>query len=173
MTSSFNVRRATPADAPRIVQLLRRVFSETYGHVIPTDALHHYLDTAFSEPVIAEGIVQIRSNCLLVFREDDLAGMSELAMQPTPECVQASDAVEIARFYIDASFRGRGAANALLASCEQHVRDLGRRAMWLCVWEHNARAIAFYAKRGFAHVGAMDIVVEGVIFHDAVMLKKW
>ncbi len=173
MTSSFNVRRAKPHDVPRVAQLLRDVFSETYGHAIPNDTLNRYLDTAFAEGVIVEDMLNNRSACLLVLDGDDLAGVSELVMHSPPACVRVPDAIEISRFYIHAAYRGTGAADALLTSCEQHVRDLGRSTLWLCAWEHNPRAIAFYGKRGFAQVGTMDIVVEGVIFHDAVMLKTW
>jgi ribosomal protein S18 acetylase RimI-like enzyme len=47
----------------------------------------------------------------------------------------------------------------------------GFSSMWLCVWERNARARAFYAKAGFKHVGEVEIPMNGVPFQDLVMQR--
>ena len=171
MRSDFvaaHVRFAVPADVGEIVQLLREVFSETYGHVIPDDALNRYVDKAFEARAIA-----VSSNTFVLAQVDGvLVGVSELATTSPPECVEPRSAIEVARFYIRAEYRGSDVADALLHKCERHARSTGHTAVWLCVWEHNPRAIAFYRRHGFVSVGNVDIVVEGVVFHDVVMVKK-
>ena len=167
MTSDLLVRLANPDDARAIAQLLRGVFAETYGHAISHDALQRYLDTAFSEEAIAHS----GTAHLLAFCNDDLAGVSELTLSQPPTCVP-TDAVEVSRFYVHSDYRGSGAADALLAACEHHASERGHRTLWLCVWESNPRAVAFYRKHGFAQIGAMDIVIEDTVFHDLVMMKQ-
>jgi ribosomal protein S18 acetylase RimI-like enzyme len=165
--TKFDVRLARDDDAAAIARLLRAVFVETYGHVIPYEALQRYLDGAFAEEAIAT-----TGDHLLVHWEDGLAGVATLASHPPPTCVFDVNAIEIARFYIDNGHRGSGAADKLLAACEVHVVERGCNSLWLCAWEHNLRAIAFYTRHGFVHIGSMDIVVEGVVFHDFVMMKQ-
>lgn len=46
---------------------------------------------------------------------------------------------------------------------------LGYEVMWLCVWERNLRAQAFYRKSGFEVVGDVVIPMIGVPFRDLVM----
>gem|GEM_PF-762419 len=163
------IRPARPGDAPAIASLMRRVFTETYGHVIAPDALERYLDTDFCERAIADA--RASRPFLLVFGTEGLAGVGEMHVHPPPACVPAQDSLEIARFYIHATYRGSGAAGALLAACERYGQDRQRSALWLCTWEQNPRAVAFYHKHGFKIVGTMEIVASGVVFHDWVMMK--
>ena len=39
------------------------------------------------------------------------------------------------------------------------ARARGAQTVWLGVWEHNARAIAFYHKHGFEDVGSHEFVL--------------
>lgn len=70
-----------------------------------------------------------------------------------PECVTGPDPVELWRFYVAHGFHGRGVAQALMEQVKTEARRRGARTLWLGVWEHNARARAFYAKCGFADAG--------------------
>ena len=62
--------------------------------------------------------------------------------------------MEIARFYADAPWVGRGVGKTLMESCLDVAREKGCDVVWLDVWEKNLRAIAFYAKWGFEAVGS-------------------
>jgi ribosomal protein S18 acetylase RimI-like enzyme len=37
---------------------------------------------------------------------------------------------------------------------KRQAKSRGARTLWLGVWEHNARAIAFYRKHGFRQIGS-------------------
>jgi ribosomal protein S18 acetylase RimI-like enzyme len=60
---------------------------------------------------------------------------------------------EIPRFYVDARFHGRGLAHDLMALAIQRAAAAGVATLWLGVWEHNPKALAFYRKWGFEVVG--------------------
>ena len=61
--------------------------------------------------------------------------------------------MEICRFYVDRAWHGRGAALELMHAVDTTAQRDGHDEVWLAVWEHNARAIRFYQKHGFARVG--------------------
>ena len=43
--------------------------------------------------------------------------------------------------------------------CLEEGRARGHDVLWLGVWEHNARARAFYARWGFVEVGEMRFLL--------------
>ena len=57
------------------------------------------------------------------------------------------------RFYIDTPVQATGIAHELMRAIEEVARREAS-AIWLGVWEHNRRAIAFYRKCGFETAGA-------------------
>ena len=48
----------------------------------------------------------------------------------------------------------------------------GRTTIWLGVWEHNARAIAFYRRWGFADVGTTDFMLGRDRQTDRIMARR-
>lgn len=60
--------------------------------------------------------------------------------------------MEIARFYVDGSWHGRGLAREMMAAClTTWARDAD--TAWLGVFARNHRAVRFYEKCGFQIVG--------------------
>ncbi|CAN5452445.1 GNAT family N-acetyltransferase [soil metagenome] len=73
---------------------------------------------------------------------------------------------EVEQVYLDAAHRGSGLADLLLEGAERQVRAAGHGEAWLAVVEGNARARAFYEKRGWRDTGALPYeVVSGGATH--------
>lgn len=73
---------------------------------------------------------------------------------------------EVEQVYVDAGHRGSGIADVLLDAAEGQVRANGHDAAWLAVAPGNARARAFYEKRGWYDEGEFDYeasTAEGTI----------
>jgi ribosomal protein S18 acetylase RimI-like enzyme len=83
-----------------------------------------------------------------------LAGYAMIRDHGAPAAVGSAAPVELARLYTRPSLIGRGVGARLLAAAAEEARRRGFRSMWLGVWEHNHRAIAFYERHGFRDVGA-------------------
>jgi GNAT superfamily N-acetyltransferase len=80
--------------------------------------------------------------------------------------------VEIGRFYVDRPWQGRGLAQRLMAAARDAARDLGGITVWLAVWEHHPRAIAFYQKQGFRDVGSQPFRLGSDLQTDRVMVAE-
>ena len=76
----------------------------------------------------------------------------------------------MARFYVDASLHGRGAAQDLMAAVLGQALAAGHDGVWLQVWERNARAIRFYAKAGFADAGEATFRVGEQVDLDRLLV---
>jgi ribosomal protein S18 acetylase RimI-like enzyme len=86
--------------------------------------------------------------------------------------VAARDAIEVARLYAAREAIGSGVGAALMRECIAHAASLGRGALWLGVWERNARAIAFYERWGFRDVGMQHFQLGADRQVDRVMLRR-
>jgi ribosomal protein S18 acetylase RimI-like enzyme len=55
---------------------------------------------------------------------------------------------------------------------DEEGRARGHDVLWLGVWEHNARARAFYARWGFVEVGEMRFLLGSDPQRDLVLERK-
>jgi ribosomal protein S18 acetylase RimI-like enzyme len=63
---------------------------------------------------------------------------------------------EVEQVYVSAEQRGTGVAEALMREAERQVRENGYSKGWLAVVAGNARARAFYERRGWRDEGPFD-----------------
>jgi ribosomal protein S18 acetylase RimI-like enzyme len=100
-----------------------------------------------------------------------LVGYALLRTGEVPGCVDGPMPVELARFYVEGAWQGRGVAQVLMAAGLQEAEDMGARTLWLGVWERNVRAIRFYEKHGLRRVGAQTFQLGHDIQIDDVMAR--
>jgi ribosomal protein S18 acetylase RimI-like enzyme len=101
-----------------------------------------------------------------------MIGFSQLRPSHAHSSVAAERPAELNRIYVVSEWHGRGVARELL----QHALDTASRAgcdrLWLGVWEHNKRAIAFYRKCGFEIVGSQAFMLGQDRQRDLVMAVR-
>ena len=68
-----------------------------------------------------------------------------------------------------AEWRGRGAGQQLMKQALVDAARAGCDRLWLGVWEHNPKAMAFYKKLGFQIVGAQAFMLGQERQRDLVM----
>jgi ribosomal protein S18 acetylase RimI-like enzyme len=168
---SFSIRRAEPADAGPLADFAARIFDETFGPDNRPEDMAAHLADRFGVRQQTEEILHPDIVTLLV--EDDgrrLIGFTQVRRHDPPACVTGEAPVEIGRFYVDRPWQGRGLAQRLMAAALDAARSLGGETVWLTVWEHNPRAIAFYGKHGFRDVGSQPFRLGSDLQTDRVMV---
>lgn len=164
------LRVATPSDAPLLTALGRRLFEDTFApHNTPED-MAIYLAEAFGEAKQRAELLEPGATWWIA--EDasgEPAGYVRLRMGAGHPGVQANRPAEVSRLYADRAHHGRGVGAALLARCIAEARRQGADVLWLGVWEHNVRAIAFYEKTGFRTVGEQAFTLGRDVQRDLVM----
>ena len=158
------VRPATIADAARLSRFAAGTFREAFGRQNTPEDMARYLAEAFTPDRQAGEISDMAGAVLLAERrsapEDvELIGYAHLAPGPPPAAVQGTAPLELKRLYVAAAWHGRGVAQALMESALETARARRARTLWLGVWEHNLRALAFYQKYGFSRVGEHAFVL--------------
>ncbi len=173
------LRRAAPADAEALAAFAARLFRETYGpagdpalgggsrltdvdayagpHFGPDRQRGELADPALTT-LVAEG------------PGGALAAYAQLrAPSPHPDAGPA--AAELARFYVDRPWQGRGVAGAMMAAVVDAAGASGAPALWLAVLQRNARAVAFYRRHGFRVAGTSTFRMGAEVQDDWIMVR--
>lgn len=135
-----------------------------------------YLASNFTPEIQGAEIADPESAVLVAEHQEqggkaELIGFSFLIQGRAPPEVRGEAAMEIRRFYVSHAWHGRGVAGALMGRTLDAARERGASTAWLGVWEHNPRAIAFYEKHGFEHVGEHEFVLGADIQTDWLMAR--
>lgn len=160
------VRRAVPGDAAALATLGARVFRDTFLPV-PTNRpedVESYIAATYGAEQQGREIVDPGIVTLVAAEHDELIAFAQIRRAPS----EFGD-VELARFYVDRTFHGRGIAQALMQECLAAARALGGETFWLGVWERNDRAQAFYRKFGFRKTGTHSFLMGSDLQTDDVL----
>ena len=77
---------------------------------------------------------------------------------------------QLERLYVSPDFHGTGASDLLMRAAFDICHKRHRTGIWLSVFSGNLRAIRFYARSGFAKVGATYFEMGNEMHLDDVML---
>ena len=155
------IRRAIAADAVTLADFATRIFIETFGPDNTREDIDAYVAKTYGVSQQTREIGDPNIVTLLIEEDDALIGFAQMRVE--------RDALEIARFYVDRAWHGRGVAQRLMDACCDAARDAGVRKIWLGVWEKNVRAIAFYEKCGFRDAGSQPFLLGSDLQTDRVM----
>jgi ribosomal protein S18 acetylase RimI-like enzyme len=168
----MNIRRATTDDAATLAELGRRTFVDAFAADNRPEDLALYLERTYGEPQQRRELEH--PDIVTLIGEDGGRAIAFVQLRrggEPPPCVDGAAPVEIARFYVDRAWHGRGAAHELMrAACDAAATLLGGSTIWLGVWERNARAIAFYGKCGFTDAGSHLFLLGNDLQTDRLMV---
>lgn len=120
---TFEIRRPVADEHDRIHRLVSTVVNETYGSIWPTTPIH------IGEEDWGAGWVAASSHGLIGWMLTSDCWLEDL--------------------WVSRGYWGQGAGSALLAHAEQEITARGIATAHLSVIASNARAIAFYERRGW------------------------
>src|SRR6185503_19988336 len=169
---STYVRRATVADALALAEFAARIFRDTFAADNRPEELAIHIAQAFGSAQQNAELIDPHVATLLAEGEGALVGYAQLRAGSPPACVTASDPLELWRFYLDRPWQGRGVVQTLMGHVLTEAARRGGASVWLGVWEHNPRAIAFYRKLGFRDVGPHVFMVGADAQTDRIMVRS-
>jgi ribosomal protein S18 acetylase RimI-like enzyme len=164
--TAYLYRDAATADAAEIAAFAERTFTDTFGHLYPPEDLAAFVAEKYRAQVIAAELADPDTRYRLALRDGVIAGYCKMGAIDMD--VDAKGALELHRLYVDSDTKGAGVAQALMDDALVWARGKGARAMYLSVWENNARAQAFYRRYGFEHVGEHKFMVGRVDDRDLI-----
>lgn len=166
------LRPARAEDAAALAALAERTFRATFAEFNSAADMDRYCAESYGAPIQRAQIEASDGLTLLASLGDRLLGYAQLRFRHRHPSVPASVACELQRLYVDADWHGRGLAPRLMQACIEQARAAGSDVLWLGVWEHNPRAIAFYRKYGFEVTGEHEFVLGADRQRDLVMALR-
>lgn len=166
------IRHATPADVGILCRLGADTFRETYRTISDPREVDEYADEHFTADRVTAWLERASARTLLASVGDMPVGYAHVRRAAVPACVDDRDAVELSRLYLLACAQGAGVGGALIAAAIAEIAALGGATVWLGAYDRNARALAFYARRGFVQVGTHEFEFGGQVHADPVLTRR-
>lgn len=165
------LRKAEAADAPALSCLMEQTYRDTFAAMNTAADMALHCRAFYSPALQAREILDDAIDTVVCEFDGQLIGFAQLREAPCPAPVNAMRACELQRLYVARPWHGQGVARAImqrmLAVAQTYAADL----LWLGVWEHNARAIAFYEKCGFMQAGSHVFLMGTDPQRDLVMIR--
>ena len=139
------IREWTKEDIPTIAEMEQRCFRDAWTEEMLSDTLRYPIYNCF----LAEEGGQVCGYCCLI--------------------VVCEDA-EVGNIAVDAPFRGRGIAKALMEAMHERAKEKGATQSFLEVRVSNENAIALYKKLGYEGYGIRARYYEDG--EDALVMKR-
>lgn len=169
---SVALRRAVAGDAPSIAVIAERTFRDAFGAHNSPDNMDLHCTRHFGPDIQAREIAERGLMTTLALEEGQIVGFTQVTLAKAHPSVAAKHAAELNRIYVAAEQQGKGVAQALMRDALAIALAAGADCLWLGVWEHNSKAMAFYRKFGFEIVGSHAFMLGHERQLDLVMKVK-
>jgi GNAT superfamily N-acetyltransferase len=170
-SSAITLRRATPADAATLAALGARTFRDAFGAQNTAEDMDAYLAKTYTEAAQRRELEDPAWHTLLAEHDGEAIAFAQVRTGRAYECVTGPAPVELYRIYVDRGWHGHGVAHALMEEVIALSRSLRGQTLYLGVWEHNHRALAFYAKYGFVDVGERSFQLGSTVDRDRIVSR--
>jgi ribosomal protein S18 acetylase RimI-like enzyme len=161
---------ATPADGLELDAMARTVWLETFGHSGSAEDIALYLAKAYGPTGDLLRHLSDPSHRFRLAKADGaIVGYAKLSLPWLPPEMFGPRARQLSQLYVTREHRGGGVARSLMDWTIDAARTEGADELLLTVWEHNPRAMRFYEKLGFVHIGDYEFPMGNQIDRDLIM----
>jgi len=176
MDQMASIRSADPSDAACISALATQVFLDTYAADGMRPDLAREVQRECGQAAVEAWLANPFGRILLAERDEHLIAFAHWRyLSPdsasSPQDLPVREGAELVRLYVQRHFHGAGIGHMLLSRVEADARQAGSQRLWLTAWAGNAKALAFYAKQGYADTGSTEYVFEGRSYENRVFEK--
>jgi GNAT superfamily N-acetyltransferase len=165
------IRRAEAPDAPVLAALGARTFAETFGHLYPPRDLDDFLQSTHAVVKIAGELADPALAVWLAEAAGEAVGYALAGPCALPHPEVTPRCGELKRIYLLPAWQGGETGAALMDAALTWLAAAGRHPLWIGVWSRNARALAFYRRRGFEEVGSYRFKVGETLDHELILRR--
>lgn len=158
---------AKDLDALRTLSI--QTFTETFSEHNTEADMQAYVTENLSIEKFQKELNTAGSSFYFIWSGTELAGYMKLNTGEAQTVSGKNGTMEIERIYVLGKFHGQQLGKALLQHALSLTKDAGYATIWLGVWEHNVKAIAFYERNGFVKTGSHEFVLGSDVQTDHIM----
>ena len=173
--TAFDIRPATPADAPALAVLGRATFVETFvngfGIPYPPKDLERFLGKTFSVETTRARLNDPDHHYWVAERDGVILGFANTGRCGLPHPDARASHAELHRLYVSKAAQGLGVGTALLKVALDWMEANTDGPLWIGVWSGNVKARKLYAAYGFEKAGEYQYPV-GDWLDDEFILRR-
>lgn len=169
--AGVTLRPASPEDALCLSVLAMQVFLDTYATEGIRPEIAREVLSGYSQDSFTRAMQEPQTHITVAERNGHLVGFAQVTFGAAHDLAPAGLQAELLRLYVQEPFTGAKLGTQLLARAEQVAAASGATVLWLTPWVHNHRALAFYARRGYADHGLTIFTFEGEHHENRVFAK--
>lgn len=136
-----------------LVDLSRKTFVDAFKEDNNPEDFENYLDFAFNPDRIADEVLDADSDFYFTYLNKEIVGYFKLNQLQAQTDIKDRDSLELERIYVLNEFQGKQIGKWMLDQVKVLAKNKKKTFVWLGVWEHNVKAIAFYQLYGFEKFG--------------------
>lgn len=168
----IEIVRVVPANLHLLRELSIRTFTEAFAADNNEQDMAAYLASAMSEERLAAELADANSQFCFACIGGEPVGYLKLNVRNAQTENFGPHTAEIERIYVLPQHQRAGVGQALLGHALSLAAQWGAQLVWLGVWEHNARAIAFYVRNGFEPFGSHKFLLGSDEQTDILMRRS-
>ena len=169
---NFAILEAEAQHIPLLRDLSAQTFREAYQNDADGANMDLYIKDTFTIANIEADFYNPETKYLLAQSGNNWAAYALLRWDHTHETVAGTKALRLHRIYVVQAFWRHKIGSRLMAYIIDFARQQGYAYLWLVVWNENAKAIQFYQRWGFEHVGYQEFHFGNEVTNDWVMRKE-
>jgi diamine N-acetyltransferase len=170
---SITIRPCRPEDAEALALVGQATFLETYAGTMPASDIVAHCKTEHGEALYANWLETpgYRLWAAEMAEGGSIIGYAALTPPDLPVPTGERD-VELKRIYLLNRFHGTGVGAKLMTAVLEAAAQAGFTRMLLGVFGGNSRAMAFYARQGYAEAGVRKFRVGANEYDDLVLARS-
>ncbi|MEJ1221561.1 GNAT family N-acetyltransferase [Sediminicola sp. 1XM1-17] len=137
----------------RLVEISKKTFVDAFEKDNNPEDFASYLDFAFNPDRIAAEVQDADSHFYFVYLHAEIVGYFKLNQLDSQTDIKDKKALELERIYVLKEYQGQQIGKWMLEQVKILALVKQKSFVWLGVWEHNTKAIAFYELYGFRKFG--------------------
>lgn len=166
---NIEISLAKTGDLLLLQYISKETFSKTFADINTEENMSKYLNDSFSTEQLNKELSNELSQFYFAKLNGDVIGYMKLNTGAAQKENPTENALEIERIYVLPEFQGKKVGQLLYSKAIEIAEELGVAHIWLGVWEHNAKAIAFYTKNGFVQFSQHEFALGDDVQIDLLM----
>lgn len=165
------IRRISIVDALALQTISRATFLEAFAADNDEQNMSQYLQENLSIEKLTAELTAPCSEFYFAGVSGTPVGYLKVNYATCQTEPQEENNLEIERIYVFKEHYGKGVAQALFQKAIDIATHRNAENIWLGVWEHNHRALAFYKKNGFTEFGR-HVFMLGTDAQTDVLMRR-
>ncbi len=170
----ISLAKANLATAERLAALGRQTFLDTFGDEAPAADMAAFLDQTYGPDIQLGELRDPHHTFLLAEMQGQAVGYAKV-WRDSPLGLEADEnpagRLELKQLYVAQDWIGTGLGGSLMRRVLELAQAESCRCLVLGVWEHNARAKAFYERFGFRQIGQHPFRIGTDVSTDLILRK--